>query len=97
MKRALVAVVIVSVALGGCNWIKGLGKKDNVEPPTALTEFAPSVSVETVWTASIGKGAGKSGARDPGAQPGDLEARRRPGLSRSGRPRCRASASSTST
>ena len=71
MKRALLAVVIVSVALGGCNWIKGLGKKDNVEPPTALTEFAPSVSVETVWTASIGKGAGKSGARMHPALAGD--------------------------
>ena len=62
MKRALLAVAIVSAALGGCNWIKNLGKKDNVEPPTALVEFAPSINVETVWTASIGKGAGKSGA-----------------------------------
>jgi outer membrane protein assembly factor BamB len=63
MRRALLAVALASVALGGCNWIKSLGKKDNVEPPTPLVEFAPSASIETLWTASIGKGSGKSGAR----------------------------------
>jgi len=63
MKRAFLLVAIASVALGGCNWIKGMGKKDNVEPPTALAEFSRSASVQRVWSANIGKGAGKSGAR----------------------------------
>jgi outer membrane protein assembly factor BamB len=71
MRRALLAVAMASVALGGCNWIKNLGKKDNVEPPTPLVEFAPSASVETLWTASIGKGSGKSGARMHPAVVGD--------------------------
>lgn len=63
MKRVLLAAAVVSIALGGCNWIKNLGKKDNVVPPTALTEFAPTVTVSRLWTASVGDGAGKSGVR----------------------------------
>ncbi len=65
MRRAVLAVAALSLALalGGCNWMKGLGKKDNVEPPTALTEFVPSVSVQRIWSSSIGNGAGSSGAR----------------------------------
>lgn len=62
MKRALLAVAIASLALGGCNWLKNIGKKDNVVPPTALTEFAPSVGVQRLWTTRIGKGAADTGA-----------------------------------
>jgi outer membrane protein assembly factor BamB len=71
MKRALLAVAVVSMALGGCNWFKNLGKKDNVEPPTVLTEFAPSASVQRLWNASAGKGSGVSGARMNPAVVGD--------------------------
>lgn len=64
MKRSTVlALAALALTLGGCNWIKGLGKKDNVEPPTPLTEFAPSVRIEHIWSSGIGKGAGLSGAR----------------------------------
>lgn len=63
MKRVLLAAAVVSIALGGCNWMKNLGKKDNVVPPTALTEFAPTVTVSRLWSASVGDGAGKSGVR----------------------------------
>lgn len=70
---ALVAAVVTT--LSGCNWIKGLGKKDNVEPPTPLTEIAPTVQVQRVWSESISKGAGDSGARlAPGAADGRLYA-----------------------
>ena len=71
MKRALLAVAAVSIVLGGCNWIKNLGKKDNVAKPTELVEFAPTATVTRLWTASIGKGAGKSGARMQPAVNGD--------------------------
>ena len=37
--RAVVILGVLGLALGGCDWIKSLGKKDNVEPPTPLTEF----------------------------------------------------------
>ncbi|MBO9664531.1 outer membrane protein assembly factor BamB [Dokdonella sp.] len=60
---AAVLVVALGATLSGCNWIKGLGKKDNVEPPTPLTEFAPTVQVDRVWNESVGKGTGDSGAR----------------------------------
>jgi outer membrane protein assembly factor BamB len=71
MKRALLAIALVSFSLGGCNWIKSLGKKDNVEPPTALIEFAPTASIQKLWSDSIGKGSGKSGARMNPAVVGD--------------------------
>ena len=63
MRRALLAVVILSFALGGCTWFKNLnGKKDNVLPPTPLGEFAPIASTQKLWSASASNGAGKSGA-----------------------------------
>jgi len=75
MKRSVLAVVVLAAALGGCNWIKNLGKKDNVEPPTPLTEFTPTVQVERVWSEGVGGGAGDSGARlAPGAADGRIYA-----------------------
>lgn len=66
MKRALVVPVIAAaiVALGGCKWLDKLGRKDNVEPPTPLSEsFTPTLAVQSLWTATPGNGAGNSGAR----------------------------------
>ena len=63
MKRSFLIVAVLAFALGGCNWLKSLGKKDNVEPPTPLTEFVPSVQVDKLWTEGAGDGAGTSGAR----------------------------------
>jgi outer membrane protein assembly factor BamB len=62
MKRIPVLVLVaLALALGGCNWIKNLGKKDNVAPPTPLVEFAPTVKVERVWSEGVAAGAGDSG------------------------------------
>lgn len=64
MKRSFVLILAaLGLALGGCNWIKSLGKKDNVEPPTPLTEFAPTVQVQKVWGEGVGDGAGDSGVQ----------------------------------
>ena len=65
MRRAVLVLVLVPLAftLGGCNWLKNLGKKDNVEPPKALVEFAPTANVQKLWSGSAGDGTGKSGAR----------------------------------
>lgn len=63
MKRVVLVVAISALALGGCNWFKSIGKSDNVEPPKALAEFAPSVAVERLWSAGVGNGAGVTGAR----------------------------------
>lgn len=62
MKRSILIIAALSVSLGGCNWLKSLGKKDNVEPPTPLTEFVPTVQVQRLWTEGAGSGAGSSGA-----------------------------------
>jgi outer membrane protein assembly factor BamB len=64
MKRIslLFALAALALSLGGCNWIKGLGKKDNVEPPTPLTEFTPTAQVDRAWSEGVGDGAGDSGA-----------------------------------
>jgi outer membrane protein assembly factor BamB len=63
MKRSsLMILAALGVALSGCNWIKSLGKKDNVEPPTPLTEFTPTVQVQKLWGEGAGDGAGSSGA-----------------------------------
>ena len=65
MKRALTLVVLAS-AVSGCATISGWFndvKKENLEPPTALVEFSPSLNVQKVWGDRIGKGAARSGAR----------------------------------
>jgi outer membrane protein assembly factor BamB len=63
MKRSsLLILAALGVVLSGCNWIKSLGKKDNVEPPTPLTEFTPTVQVQKLWGEGAGDGAGSSGA-----------------------------------
>jgi len=75
MKRSLILIMVATVALSGCNWLKSLGKKDNVEPPTPLTEFTPTTQVDRVWSEGIGSGAGDSGARlAPGSADGRLYA-----------------------
>lgn len=75
MKRSLLLVIMLAATLSGCNWLKSLGKKDNVEPPTPLTEFAPATQIDRIWSEGVGKGAGISGARlTPGSADGRLYA-----------------------
>jgi len=65
MKRSLILLALVA-ALSGCATIKGWfsdSKSENIEPPTPLTEFPATLSVQKLWTGSIGKGAGMTGAR----------------------------------
>lgn len=63
MKHSALLLAALTVSLTGCNWIKSLGKKDNVEPPTPLTELVPTAQVDKVWSEGVGAGAGASGAR----------------------------------
>lgn len=63
MRKSALLVVAIAASLSGCNWFKNFGKKDNVEPPTPLTEIVPTATIERVWSEGIGDGAGVSGAR----------------------------------
>jgi outer membrane protein assembly factor BamB len=62
MKRSLILVACVAL-LCGCARIKGWFGDSKFEPPTPLTEFTPTLTVQEIWNERIGKGAGRSGAR----------------------------------
>ena len=54
------------LALGGCSTVKGwFGGKDDGKPtePAELTDITSSVAVAKIWSASAGKGEGRSGVR----------------------------------
>ena len=65
MKRIAI-VLSLAVAMSGCATIKGWlndTKKENIQPPTLLTQFAPTLNVQKLWDAHPTSGAGVSGAR----------------------------------
>ena len=54
------------VALGGCTTVRGwFGGKGEAKAnePAALVDITPSVNVARIWTAGVGKGEGRLGAR----------------------------------
>ncbi len=67
MKRLSVKPLLLGVlcvlSLSGCEWLKGRGSKDNVEPPAELVEFKASAPIQKAWSQGIGDGSGRSGAR----------------------------------
>jgi outer membrane protein assembly factor BamB len=65
MKRSLILLALAAT-LCGCATIKGWfndSKSENIEPPTLLTEFPQTLSVQKLWSERVGKGAERSGAR----------------------------------
>ncbi len=65
MKRALTLLLLAGTVVG-CTAIKNAFndvKKENIQPPTPLTVFTPTLNVQKVWSDSVGKGAGTSGVR----------------------------------
>lgn len=64
LKPILVLACVFTLA--GCTTVKGWfgGKEDDkAARPAQLVEFAPSVTVSRLWSASAGKGEGRIGAR----------------------------------
>ncbi|WP_407067661.1 outer membrane protein assembly factor BamB [Marilutibacter alkalisoli] len=59
------AALMCIVALTGCTTVKGWfgGKKAKPNEPAALVEFAPSQTVDRLWSTRVGKGEGRSGVR----------------------------------
>ena len=60
MMRKFMVVVIGALALSGCGLFK---TKDNIEPPTPLVKFTPTLGVKRLWETGVGNGAGNSGVR----------------------------------
>jgi len=56
MRKLLILVLASTLLLGGCKLFRSSTPKDNTQPPTPLTEFVPSLSVQPLWKRSIGKG-----------------------------------------
>jgi outer membrane protein assembly factor BamB len=65
MKRLLTLLLLATVVTG-CATIKNVFndvKKENIQPPTPLTQFTPTLNVQQVWSDRVGKGARTSGIR----------------------------------
>ncbi|MGQ0798712.1 MAG: outer membrane protein assembly factor BamB [Pseudomarimonas sp.] len=64
MRFRLVSLVVASLlVVSGCGIFKGKTNKENIEPPTELTDFDASVDVSRVWSAGIGDGERKLSLR----------------------------------
>jgi outer membrane protein assembly factor BamB len=64
MKRIAILLAL-AVATSGCATIKGWfndTKKENIQPPTPLVQFTPTLTVQKLWDARPTGGAGSSGA-----------------------------------
>lgn len=48
--------------LSGCGWLKSKTSKDNIDPPTALTDIAETVPFQRLWSADVSGDKGRSGA-----------------------------------
>ncbi len=57
---SLGAMLIAAMLLGAC--AGDSAKKENIEPPTELVDFEPTLAVERIWSADVGDGAGVTGA-----------------------------------
>ncbi|MBB5014948.1 outer membrane protein assembly factor BamB [Rehaibacterium terrae] len=60
MMRRLIVLFVCAALLAGCGtrvgkWF-GSSSKDNVDAPAELTDFAPSVGVDKLWSLRLGKG-----------------------------------------
>jgi outer membrane protein assembly factor BamB len=64
MKKILLALVVLGALpmSSGCKWFKS-PTKENLEPPTELTDIPNALNVEKLWSKGLGKGVGKAGLR----------------------------------
>ena len=60
MKRLLVSLIVATLILPGCSWIKSWGDEEPGEP-APLVDFEQSVKIGKAWSTNIGDGMGKQG------------------------------------
>lgn len=56
-------VVLALLLLSGCGWLKSNTNRENIEPPTELSDFDAKLQVRQLWSASVGDGERKLGLR----------------------------------
>ena len=60
----VIGVLACAVALSGCTTVKGwFASKEKATKPAELVDFTPTTRVQRLWSADIGKGEGRNGAR----------------------------------
>ncbi len=59
MKRIILIAILAAVSLAGCDSFK----KENIQPPTPLSDYTPSITIHRLWEASAGDGAADTGVR----------------------------------
>jgi outer membrane protein assembly factor BamB len=53
----LASTLLLSTSLlGGCSYIPWLGREEDPRPPTELTDIAPTVGINTIWSKEVGEG-----------------------------------------
>lgn len=62
MRRLPTLAVVAGLALGLAACSSTRSRKDNIEPPTPLAEFTPSMQIGLLWKQRPAAGAGESGA-----------------------------------
>jgi len=65
-----VLLAAILIGAGGCKAFKGKTNKENIEPPTELVDFDPTLAVDRLWSNGIGKGERKLGIRQSPALAG---------------------------
>lgn len=60
MPRLLIALIVLSLLLPGCAWIRGWGEPEPGEP-AELVDIDETLKVRKVWSTSIGDGLGDKG------------------------------------
>ncbi len=64
MNLRLTLMLLAALSMtGGCKWFKGKTNKENIEAPSELAKFTPSVDVSRAWSTGIGKGERKLSIR----------------------------------
>lgn len=60
--RVLLVCLLAPMLVVGCGKIRSINK-ENLDPPTELTDISPSVGVTKLWSRSLGKGERRMGLR----------------------------------
>ena len=80
--KHVAGIALVAVALSGCSTVKGwfAGKDAEAKKalePAELVKFEPTLKVNRIWSANVGKGEGRIGVRQAHYMPAIAEALRR--------------------